>query len=284
MRTEKVDQSDYQQKQQIAKNILNGADGIEREEGLVSIIMPSYNTAPYIKQSIQSVLNQTYTNWELLIIDDCSTDNTDEIFKEINDNRIRYFKNEVNSGAAVSRSKALREAKGQWIAFLDSDDLWLPTKLKKQIEFMNRNNYSFSYTNYEEIDVDGNDTGVKVTGPKRITKTGMYNYCWPGCLTVMYDASKIGLIQIHDIKKNNDYAMWLKVSQKADCYLLDEYLAKYRKGRSGSISTHSIKTMISWHYKLYSETEGMGTLKSLFNTGRNLVFGFYKKIRYVGRK
>ena len=205
LRTEKVDQSDYQQKQQIAKNILSGEDGIEREEGLVSIIMPSYNTAPYIKQTIQSVLNQTYTNWELIIVDDCSTDNTEEILEEINDNRIRCFKNEVNSGAAVSRNKALREAKGQWIAFLDSDDLWLPTKLEKQIEFMNRNKYSFSYTNYEEIDVDGNDTGVKVTGPKRITKTGMFNYCWPGCLTAMYNASKIGLIQIHDIKKNNDY-------------------------------------------------------------------------------
>lgn len=281
LRTEKVGQSDYQEKQQIAKNILSGEDGIVREEGLVSIIMPSYNTAPYIKQTIQSVLNQTYTNWELIIVDDCSTDNTEEILEEINDNRIRYFKNEVNSGAAVSRNKALREAKGQWIAFLDSDDLWLPTKLEKQIEFMNSNNYSFSYTNYEEIDVDGNETGVKVTGPKRITKTGMFNYCWPGCLTVMYDASKIGLIQIHDIKKNNDYAMWLKVCQKADCYLLDEYLAKYRKGRSGSISTHSIKTMIGWHYKLYHEAEKLNSITSIFNTGRNLLFGCYKKWKYV---
>jgi len=142
LRTEKVDQSDYQQKQQIAKNILNGEDGIERDEGLVSIIMPSYNTAPYIKETIQSVLNQTYTNWELIIVDDCSTDNTKEIIEEINDERIRYFENEVNSGAAVSRNKALRETKGQWIAFLDSDDLWLPNKLAKQIEFMNSNNYS----------------------------------------------------------------------------------------------------------------------------------------------
>ena len=243
--------------------------------------MPSYNTAPYIKQTIQSVLNQTYTNWELIIVDDCSTDNTDEVLKGINDNRIRYFKNEVNSGAAASRNIALREAKGQWIAFLDSDDLWLPTKLERQIEFMNSNNYSFSYTNYEEIDVDGNDTGVKVTGPKRITKIGMFNYCWPGCLTVMYDASKIGLIQIYDIKKNNDYAMWLKVCQKADCYLLDEYLAKYRKGRSGSISTHSIKTMIGWHYKFYREAEELNSITSIFNTGRNLIFGFYKKKKYV---
>ena len=116
---------------------------------------------------------------------------------------------------------------------------------------------------------------------KRITKTGMYNYCWPGCLTVMYDAETVGLIQIEDIKKNNDYAMWLKVCKKADCYLLDECLAEYRRGRTGSISSHSIVTLIKWHYRLYREAEKMGTIRSTFNTFRNLVFGFYKKKKYV---
>lgn len=251
------------------------------EKGLVSIIMPSYNTAPYIRETIQSVLDQTYQNWELIIVDDCSTDNTDEVVASIKDDRIKYLKNERNSGAAVSRNRALREAKGRWIAFLDSDDLWMPEKLEKQISFMEKNDYSFSYTNYEEIDVDGNSTGVKVTGPKKVTKTGMFNYCWLGCLTVMYDRDVIGLIQIEDIKKNNDYAMWLKVCKKADCYLLDEYLGKYRKGRAGSVSTHSIKTMIGWHYKLFREAEKQGTVRSIVNTGRNLVFGFYKKKRYV---
>lgn len=281
LRTEKVDKDTYENKQKQAKMILNGMDGVEREAGLVSIIMPSYNTAPYIKQTIQSVLDQTYTNWELIIVDDCSLDNTDEVLAEIHDERIRYFKNEKNLGAAVSRNKALREAKGQWIAYLDSDDLWMREKLEKQISFMEKNNYFFSYTNYEEIDVDGNKTGIKVTGPKKITKTGMFNYCWPGCLTVMFDASKIGLIQIEDIKKNNDYAMWLKICKKAECYLLDEFLGQYRKGRVGSVSTHSIKTMIGWHYKLYKEAEGLGVAASFINTGRNLVFGFYKKKRYV---
>ena len=281
LRTDKIDKEDYNKKQLQATMILSGSDGIEREAGLVSIIMPSYNTAPYIKETIQSVLNQTYTNWELIIVDDCSTDNTDEVLETIKDNRIRYFKNEKNSGAAISRNKALREAKGQWIAYLDSDDLWMPEKLEKQIKFMEKNGYAFSYTNYEEIDVDSNKTGVRVTGPKKITKTGMFNYCWPGCLTVMYDASKVGLVQIEDIKKNNDYAMWLKVCCKADCYLLDETLGQYRKGRVGSVSTHSIKTMIGWHYKLYHDAEHMGKFESLFNKGRNLIFGFYKKKRYV---
>ena len=103
---------------------------------LVSIIMPSYNTSRYIEDTINSVRQQSYKNWELIIVDDCSTDNTDEVVAKYNDNRIKYFKNDKNSGAAVSRNKALREAKGRWIAFLDSDDLWLPEKLEKQIHFM----------------------------------------------------------------------------------------------------------------------------------------------------
>lgn len=250
--------------------------------GLVSIIMPSYNTADYIAESIQSVLEQSYTDWELIVVDDCSTDNTDEVIKPyLTDGRIKYFKNEKNSGAAVSRNHALREAKGKWIAFLDSDDLWMPDKLEKQIRYMEMNGYHFSYTNYSEINAEGQRNGVTVTGPKRVTKTGMFNYCWLGCLTVMYDAETVGLIQIADIKKNNDYAMWLKVCKKADCYLLNEELALYRRGRQGSISTQSIKKLIGWHYKLHKEADGQNCLVALFNTGRNLLFGFYKKKRYV---
>lgn len=284
LRNGKIDKEEYVNKQKLAKMILDGDDGIDRKHGLVSIIMPSFNTACYIKDTIQSVLDQSYQNWELIIVDDCSSDNTEDILSEIKDERIRYLKNKKNKGAAFSRNKALREAKGQWIAFLDSDDLWMPDKLKKQISFMEENGYSFTYTNYEEIDVNGNRTGVKITGPKKITKIKMFNYCWPGCLTVMYDATKIGLVQIKDIKKNNDYAMWLKVCRKAECYLLDEYLGKYRKGRPGSVSTNSVKTMIGWHYKLYNKSEENGKIRSLVNTIRNLIFGFYKKMKYVKRK
>lgn len=253
-------------------------------DNLVSIIMPSYNTAQYIAKSISSIQKQTYQNWELIIVDDCSTDNTDEAVQPfLSDSRIRYLKNDTNTGAALSRNRALREAKGKWIAFLDSDDLWMPGKLEKQISFMEGNDYHFSYTNYLEIDEQSAANGRMVTGPKRITKIGMFRYCWPGCLTVMYDAEKVGLIQIEDIKKNNDYAMWLKVCRKADCYLLNECLALYRKGRVGSVSTHSIRTMIGWHYRLYRQAEKQGVVQSAFNTVRNLIFGFYKKCRYVER-
>lgn len=249
---------------------------------LVSIIMPSYNTARFISDSIESVLKQTYTEWELIIVDDCSPDNTDEVVeKYLGDRRIRYLKNEKNSGAAVSRNRALREANGKWIAFLDSDDLWTPDKLEKQISFMENNSYHFSYTNYIEITEDSKPNGRMVTGPKRISKTGMHNYCWPGCLTVMYDAERVGLVQIKDIKKNNDYAMWLKVCRKAKCYLLNENLAMYRRGRAGSISTHSYKALIKWHYKLFREAESHSAFAAAFLTLRNLIFGVWKKARYV---
>lgn len=253
-------------------------------EELVSIIMPSYNTGKYIAESIKSVQAQTYENWELIIVDDCSTDNTENIVAAFfSDKRVRYLKNEKNSGAAVSRNRALREAKGRWIAFLDSDDLWKPEKLQKQISFMMQNQYAFSYTNYVEIDENSKENGISVTGPKRITKRGMYNYCWPGCLTVMYDASVVGLVQIEDIKKNNDYAMWLKVCKKADCYLLDEQLAMYRRGRSGSISSHGYTALIKWHYRLFREAERQNVLVSGINTCVNLLFGVYKKVKYVSR-
>lgn len=250
------------------------------DNGLVSIIMPSYNTAKYIRKAIESVQNQTYENWELIIIDDCSTDNTDEVIQQyLVDKRVRYIKNEKNSGAAISRNKGLREVKGKWIAFLDSDDLWRPEKLEKQINFMKKNQYDFSYTKYKEIDENGNDLRIEVSGPFHITKMGMYNYCWPGCLTVMYNVDKVGFIQIADIKKNNDYAIWLKVAKKVDCYLLDETLAMYRK-RVGSISNHGYLKLINWHYKLFKEADKKNSVMSFILTLNNLVYGLIKKIKY----
>lgn len=252
-------------------------------QDLVSIIMPSYNTGQYIAESIQSVRNQTYTNWELIIVDDCSTDNTDEsVAPYLSDRRICFIKNEKNSGAAVSRNRALREAKGRWVAFLDSDDLWMPEKLEKQVEFMEKNNLHFSYTAYEEIDERSEPVNVVVKGPGRVKKLGMYAYCWPGCLTVMYDRNVVGLIQIEDIKKNNDYAMWLKVCKKADCYFFPMVLARYRK-RTGSISNHGYLKLIKWHYKLWREAECRNPFFALAFTGLNLLSGVYKKIVFVER-
>ena len=224
---------------------------------LVSVIMPSYNTERFIKSTIESVLCQSYGNLELIIVDDCSTDKTDEVVASFTDPRIKYIKNEKNSGAAVSRNRALREAKGKYVAFLDSDDLWTPDKLEKQIEFMK--------------------------GPSVITKRGMYRYCWPGCLTVMYDAERVGLVQIADIKKNNDYAMWLKAIKKEKCYFLPLDLGRYRR-RAGSISNHSYTKLIKWHYRLFREADGRCAVTAAAFTLRNLFFGVWKKIKYVKKE
>ena len=258
-----------------------------KDYGLVSIITPTWACGRFIAETIRSIQDQTYPNWELLIQDDCSTDNTKEVVERLKAEspelreRIKYACNPRNSGAAITRNNALRRANGRWIAFLDSDDLWEPTKLEKQLRFMVENGYMFSYTAYKEMDSDSRETGVEIHGPMHVSKLGMFAFCWPGCLTVMYNREAVGLVQIADIKKNNDYAMWLKVCRKADCYLLDEVLAKYRRGRVGSVSTHGYGTMIRWHYKLWQEAEGMNAIASLFWTCVNLVCGVYKKIVYV---
>lgn len=253
------------------------------EQVLVSIIMPSYQTADYILDSIRSVQAQTYQNWELIIVDDCSEDHTEQLvmqhIEETKEHRIRFLKNEKNSGVAVSRNYALREAKGRYIAFLDSDDLWEPEKLEKQIGFMQEHDHAFTYTEYQEIDEESNPLGVLVSGPNHINKRDMCRYCWPGCLTVMYDREKIGLIQIPDIRKNNDYAMWIMAIQKSDCWLLDECLGRYRK-RGGSISNHSRIKLIKWHYRLWKMMLDGNTIRALHLTMLNLLFGAWKKIRY----
>ena len=247
---------------------------------MVSIIMPSYNTAKFIAESIDSVLAQTYTNWELIIVDDCSTDNTDDVVKPyLNDTRISYLKNGKNSGAAVSRNRALREAKGKWIAFLDSDDLWYPQKLEKQLSFMIKNNYKFTFTDYLISYSKGTNDSYIYWGPKKVTKYLMYRYCYFSTITVMYDREYIGLIQIADIKKNNDYAMWLKIIQKSNCYRLPEVLSIYCK-HNNSISSGSKLKLIKYHYILFNKAQNMNAFLSILFTLRNLVWGVHKKIYY----
>lgn len=248
-------------------------------DGLVSIIMPSWNTGKFIAESIESVLAQTYKNWELLIVDDCSTDNTDEVVASFKDTRIKYFKNEKNSGAALTRNRAMREAQGEWIAFLDSDDLWAPNKLEKQLRFMNDNGYVFSYHDFVKIDEESKPLNVYVTGPNVVTKQGMYNYGYPGCLTFMYSAKAMGLIQIKDIKKNNDYAILLKLCKKADCYLLNENLAQYRI-RKKSISHDKITKKLKSHYDLFNFCDEQPAPIAFWYACWNMWYGYLKKVYY----
>ena len=249
---------------------------------LVSIIMPSYKCGRFIAESIKSVQAQTYRNWELIIVDDCSGDDTIGIVLDFqkNDDRIKIFQNSSNMGAAVSRNTALRNAEGRWIAFLDSDDLWKPEKLERQIRFMEENGYAFSCTERDVINESSEPVGRYLTGPQKVNKWGMYRYCWVGCLTVMYDAKVVGLVQIVDLKKNNDYAIWLKVIKKCDCYLLKENLGSYRL-RQGSISHDSMQKLIKSHYTLWRVGEEKSPILSTILTIQNLFFGAVKKMLYV---
>ena len=247
-------------------------------EDLVSIIMPSYNTAAYISDSIRSIQAQTHTNWELLIVDDCSTDDSVEVIRAFEDPRIVLLQNEKNSGAAISRNYALREAKGKWIAFLDSDDTWAPEKLEKQIKFMKDNDYAFTFTDYR-ICLNGQWLPYVYTGPMVVNKRRMYDYCYFSTITVMYDREKIGLIQIADLRKNNDYAMWLQAIEKSKAYRFAECLSVYNK-HEGSISSGSKMKLIKWHYLLFKKGLGKNAVVSAILTANNLVHGVWKKLHY----
>lgn len=243
--------------------------------------MPAYNSEKYIKDSIESVISQTYPFWELLIIDDCSTDNTIEVIHRFKDKRIKLLTNKNNSGAAISRNFGLREAKGEWIAFLDSDDIWLPTKLDEQLNFMILNNYSFTFTDYR-ICLDGEWEDVIHTGPNKATFKRIKKYCYFSTITVIYNAKNVGLIQIGDIKKNNDYAMWLKALKTVDAYRFPKCLSFYIK-HGNSISSGSKLKLIKWHYILFKNECGYGRIHSALLTLGNLWHGFWKKIIYKKR-
>lgn len=252
---------------------------------LVSIIMPSYNTAEFIGLSIESVLSQTYTSWELIIVDDCSTDNTEKIVNTFKDNRIKFLRNKKNLGAALTRNKALREAKGIWIAFLDSDDIWLPKKLEHQIAFMKKNGYALSFTDYEKIDEKSKPLNIYVSGPDKVNKSKIYKYDYIGQLTLMYNAKVFGQIQIKDIRKNNDYAILLKLFKRPNtfAYLLKENLAKYRV-RKVSISHDKFIKKLKSHYELFHLCDDKPIIIAILFTCRNMFFGILKKMVYEKRR
>ncbi len=248
----------------------------------VSIICPCYNSEKYISQTLNSIFAQTESDFELLIVDDNSNDRSVEIIESYKDKRIKLIKNKENKGAAYCRNIALANATGEYIAFLDSDDLWNKEKLSKQIEFMKKNNHMFSYTNYEEIDEEGKRLNKLVTGPKKITHRGFNRMCYPGCLTVMYKKEIYPNLQIpENLPKNNDYAMWLLLSRKANCFLLNENLGQYRKHNNGSISSGKKSNLFKYHIDLYKKVYGFGNFKTFLFSIRNVFFYFIKRVRYI---
>jgi glycosyltransferase involved in cell wall biosynthesis len=228
----------------------------------ISIIMPTFNSEKYIKDSIRSVQAQTYTDWELLIIDDVSLDNTVKIAKQFSktDNRIKVVELDTNGGPAKARNVGLQNACGDFIAFLDSDDVWLPEKLEKQLEFINLQNTGnrkcvFCCTAYELINENGDSRNVIIRPP---VVTGYWKALFLGNpignLTVLYNRQEIGEMQVPLIKKRNDFALWLKILRKNNkCYGMQNVLAQHRI-RKDSVSANKF-ALLKYQWELYHKIE-----------------------------
>lgn len=231
---------------------------------LVSIITPVYNSEKYLNQNINSVQAQTFTNWEHILVDDCSTDSSASLIKffQKRDPRIKHYRLEKNSGAGVARNKAISLAQGNYIAFLDSDDLWCPEKLQRQLAFMQNNKYHFTFTDYDMVNEAGQSLSKRIKCKPLVTyKSALYKNPI-GCLTVMYDVDFFGKRYMPSIRKRQDYALWLNLLKKTDGYGLNECLASYRKGNE-SISANKFD-LLKYEWKIYREEEGLSFLKSSF--------------------
>lgn len=231
---------------------------------IISIITPSYNSAQYIGRTIDSILQQTYENWELMIVDDFSSDNSREIIQSyINqDSRIKLICLEKNSGAAIARNIGIKHASGRFIAFLDSDDTWHPEKLEKQVSFMLKNDYAFTYTQYHQVNENG-DTVGELYFPSRTNYRNLLKTCVIGCLTAMYDSHKIGKVYFPLIRKRQDFALWLKILKQVDyAYCVPQDLASYTI-RSDSISANKWKAA-QYNWKLYRNIEKLNIFSSTY--------------------
>ncbi|OFL80821.1 MULTISPECIES: glycosyltransferase family 2 protein [Fusobacterium] len=244
-----------------------------KEEPLVSIITPLYNSEKYIEETIESVLNQAYKNWEMLIVDDCSKDNGVKIVNEyvLKDKRIKLFRNKKNLGGAETRNEAIKKAKGKYIAFLDSDDLWKKEKLILQIEFMEKNDYTFTYTQYERIDEKGKRLKLLSKIPKIITYKEMLKINPIGCLTAIYNQEKLGKIYLPNIKIGQDFALWLEILKVSKLgYGLEENLANYRYRISSLSKDKKKKLFCIW--EIYRKHNKQNIFNSIIYMTFNIIY------------
>lgn len=234
------------------------------QNDLVSIIMPAYNCENLINHSIDSVINQTYDNWELIIVDDYSKDKTFEVISKYSekDSRIKVFRQLKNNGVSAARNVALTEARGRFIAFLDSDDIWKKNKLQLQIEFMIKNNYSFSFTSYELIHESGEKLNKIFEVPTSIKYREYLKNTIIGCLTVMLDRKRIGEINIPNTPLE-DVVTWMTLLRKGTvAYGLNSVLAEYRI-TSGSVSRDKIANAKKY-YSILRNNQKLSLLDSLY--------------------
>lgn len=235
---------------------------------LVSIVTPVHNSARFIEDTIKTVHQQTYRDWELILVDDASSDNSLEIIdKTISGlgiaDKVRVIKNKENGGAAKTRNTGIKAARGRFLAFLDADDLWAHDKLAQQVDFMRETGCAFSFTGYEFADAEGKPNGKVVRVPARISyKQALKNTTiWTS--TVMFDMEKLSVedVLMPDVRRGQDTATWWKVLKKVNfAYGLNEVLSYYRRS-SGSLSSNKM-TALKRTWNLYRNVEGLGFFKS----------------------
>lgn len=245
----------------------------------VSIITPAYKCKSTIRETYESIKQQTFSNWEWIIIEDNSPDDSFEFIQNMvkGDSRVVVLRTEKNSGAAVARNVGINYAKGRFIAFLDSDDLWLKDKLKLQLKFMKDSNYALTYTNYYVMDNKGKYKELRLKKDKATYKSLLRRNVL-GCLTVMYDTQQTGKILMPlDCEKREDYGAWLDATRNGTvAYRLDAFLAVYRVG-SISVSSNKFK-MVKYQYRVFRNHEKFGVFKSvwfLLVMSFNKIFNIY---------
>ncbi|WP_420571286.1 glycosyltransferase family 2 protein [Kordia sp.] len=247
-------------------------------ELLVSVITPTYNAQSFIAETIDSVRAQSYTNWEMIIVDDASSDKTVEILNQYAaiDDRIKVHLLQTNSGAAIARNSAIKKASGSYIAFLDADDLWKPEKLTKQLAFMQEKNIAVSFSSYELMDEDGKSLGKMVKALPKVDFSKMLKSNYVGNLTGIYNAQQLGKVYMPNIRKRQDWALWLTLIKKVGyAYSLEEPLAKYRV-RENSISSNKLN-LLKYNYTIYRKALKFGAFKSSLYLLRFLIEHFFIK-------
>jgi glycosyltransferase involved in cell wall biosynthesis len=248
---------------------------LNTDHSLVSIITPSYNSSKYIEETIVSVLNQTYPYWEMIIIDDGSHDDTKEIIASYarQDERIKILFNNSNIGAAKSRNRGIENANGDYIAFLDSDDLWLPNKLQQQVTLMETKNVLMSYSAYDTIDEHAHTLSTFPV-QERVTYHDMLKTSSIGTLTTIYNAKKLGKIYFENIG-HEDYVMKLKILKEIPfAYGVKEPLAKYRIHAKG-LSRNKLNAAL-WQWHIYREVEELSIPESIYYFTHYAFHGFFK--------
>jgi teichuronic acid biosynthesis glycosyltransferase TuaG len=245
---------------------------------LVSIITPLYNSEEFIEETLDSVQAQTYTNWEMLLIDDCSTDRSVEIARarQQQDPRFKVSQLEKNSGSGPARNEAIRQAEGKYLAFLDSDDLWVPEKLSRHVQFMEDNKAVFSHTSYGYL----NEAGERINNTYHVSaKPVDYRHLLKrteiSCLTAMYDQHALGKKYMPDVRRKQDYGLWLSILRDGNVsHPLDEELAFYRQ-RKGSATSKKHK-LIMQHVTFLRKYESLSLPSAVYYTAHWLIRGIFK--------